>query len=196
MNPPFAPIRGPFDELAVHNGWTRGMAQLCNAAITENVLPRKLSTSVLMLWLYRERGMGGGIDSKAAVAAVLLTAAMMAAVAEGGSWCIARSGASQTALQTALDYACGAGADCTPIQASGFCYLPNTLQAHASYAFNSYYQRNNMSPGSCDFAGTATVTITDPSQSSVLGPPLALSLPNLPSHTRVRCSCGEHISRR
>ncbi|XP_073100076.1 PLASMODESMATA CALLOSE-BINDING PROTEIN 1-like [Elaeis guineensis] len=91
-------------------------------------------------------------------------------VAEGATWCIARSGASATALQTALDYACGAGADCLPIQASGLCYLPNTLPAHASYAFNSYYQRSNAAPGSCDFAGTGTVTVTDPSYGSCTYP--------------------------
>lgn len=78
-------------------------------------------------------------------------------------WCVARSDASDQALQTALDYACGAGADCTPIVSNGLCFLPNTLQAHASYAFNSYFQRKNMAPGSCAFAGTATVAKTDPS---------------------------------
>lgn len=78
-------------------------------------------------------------------------------------WCVARSDASDQALQTALDYACGAGADCTPIVSNGLCFLPNTLQAHASYAFNSYFQRKNMAPGSCIFAGTATIAKTDPS---------------------------------
>uniref|UniRef100_J3LD21 X8 domain-containing protein n=1 Tax=Oryza brachyantha TaxID=4533 RepID=J3LD21_ORYBR len=66
----------------------------------------------------------------------------------------------------ALDYACGpaGAADCAPIQASGLCYLPNTLAAHASYAFNSVFQRARAAPGACDFAGTATITLTDPSQ--------------------------------
>lgn len=84
---------------------------------------------------------------------------------EGASWCVTRSDASAQALQTALDYACGAGADCSPIQSNGLCYLPNTIQAHASYAFNSYYQRKAMAPGSCDFSGTATIAQTDPSLS-------------------------------
>ncbi|THG11009.1 hypothetical protein TEA_028825 [Camellia sinensis var. sinensis] len=78
------------------------------------------------------------------------------------TWCVTRSEASDQALQTALDYACGAGADCAPILSSGLCYLPNTLQSHASYAFNSYYQRRGNAPGSCDFSGTATVAGTDP----------------------------------
>ncbi|CBI17309.3 hypothetical protein VitviT2T_007026 [Vitis vinifera] len=91
--------------------------------------------------------------------------------AEGGaSWCVARSDASEQGLQTALDYACGSGADCTPIQTSGLCYLPNTLQAHASYAFNSFFQRKSMAPGSCDFAGTANIARTDPSYGSCVYP--------------------------
>ncbi|CAI9117730.1 OLC1v1019188C1 [Oldenlandia corymbosa var. corymbosa] len=86
------------------------------------------------------------------------------------SWCVARSDASDQAMQAALDYACSAGADCAPIQSSGLCYLPNTLIAHASYAFNSYYQRKSMAPGSCNFAGTATVAKTDPSYGSCVYP--------------------------
>ncbi|KAK8636884.1 hypothetical protein V6N13_064319 [Hibiscus sabdariffa] len=91
-------------------------------------------------------------------------------VVQGASWCVARSDASYKALQTALDYACGSGADCTPLQSDGLCFLPNTIQAHASYAFNSYYQRRAMAPGSCDFAGTATVAKTDPSYGSCMYP--------------------------
>ncbi|CAL5416704.1 unnamed protein product [Camellia sinensis] len=86
------------------------------------------------------------------------------------TWCVTRSEASDQALQTALDYACGAGADCAPILSSGLCYLPNTLQSHASYAFNSYYQRRGNAPGSCDFSGTATVAGTDPSYGSCVFP--------------------------
>ncbi|KAJ6290032.1 hypothetical protein OIU78_025866 [Salix suchowensis] len=91
-------------------------------------------------------------------------AMFLAAAAVEGNWCVARSDASTQALQTALDYACGSGADCTPLQPNnGLCFLPNTIQAHASYAFNSYFQRKGMAPGSCDFSGTATVAKTDPS---------------------------------
>ncbi|KAI3459669.1 hypothetical protein Pfo_016332 [Paulownia fortunei] len=86
------------------------------------------------------------------------------------TWCVARSDASDQALQTALDYACGAGADCAPIQSSGPCYLPNTLQAHASYAFNSYYQRKGNAPDSCSFSGTSLIARTDPSYGSCVYP--------------------------
>ncbi|THU65945.1 hypothetical protein C4D60_Mb05t08980 [Musa balbisiana] len=78
------------------------------------------------------------------------------------AWCVCRSDASNTALQKALDYACGGGADCTPIQQNGACYNPNTVLAHCSYAANSYYQRKGQAQGACDFASTAIVTSTDP----------------------------------
>ncbi|XVF84642.1 hypothetical protein PTKIN_Ptkin17bG0053700 [Pterospermum kingtungense] len=91
-------------------------------------------------------------------------------VVQGTTWCVARSDAITQSLQTALDYACASGADCSPIQSSGLCFLPNTIEAHASYAFNSYYQRKAMAPGSCDFVGTATVAKTDPSYGSCMYP--------------------------
>ncbi|WCJ33192.1 Carbohydrate-binding X8 domain superfamily protein [Euphorbia peplus] len=87
-----------------------------------------------------------------------------------GYWCVARSDATIQALQSAIDYACSAGADCNPILSNGLCFLPNTIEAHASYAFNSYFQRKSMAPGSCDFSGTATVAKTDPSYGSCVYP--------------------------
>ncbi|KAL4312912.1 hypothetical protein GQ457_01G020800 [Hibiscus cannabinus] len=81
----------------------------------------------------------------------------------GGSWCVANQGASSTALQVALDYACGyGGADCSAIQTGGSCYEPNTIQNHASYAFNDYYQKHP-DPTSCVFGGAAQLSNTDPS---------------------------------
>nr|CAB3460626.1 unnamed protein product [Digitaria exilis] len=84
----------------------------------------------------------------------------------GGSWCVASPSASSTALQVALDYACGqGGADCSPIQQGGSCFNPDTVHDHASYAFNSYYQKNPVQT-SCDFGGTAVLTSTNPSTST------------------------------
>ncbi|KAE8655793.1 Detected protein of confused Function [Hibiscus syriacus] len=81
----------------------------------------------------------------------------------GGSWCVASQSASQSALQVGLDYACGyGGADCAAIQPGGGCYNPNTIHAHASYAFNSYFGKNPV-PSSCNFGGAAVTTSIDPS---------------------------------
>ena len=81
------------------------------------------------------------------------------------AWCVCRSDQSSTSLQKTLDYACGAGADCSPIQQTGACYNPNTVLAHCSYAANSYFQRKGQTQQACDFAGTATLSASDPSKS-------------------------------
>ncbi|XP_042493877.1 integumentary mucin C.1-like [Macadamia integrifolia] len=92
-----------------------------------------------------------------------------------GSWCVASQSASQTALQVALDYACGfGGADCSAIQSGGSCFNPDTLHDHASYAFNNYYQKNPI-PTSCNFGGTAVITNTDPSSGSCTYPATSTS---------------------
>ncbi|KAJ7960671.1 Glucan endo-1,3-beta-glucosidase 1 [Quillaja saponaria] len=96
-------------------------------------------------------------------------------VSLGVSWCVASQSASQTELQVALDYACGyGGVDCFAIQPSGSCYNPNTIRDHASYAFNSYYQKNPV-PNSCIFSGTAVVTSTDPSTGACKYPSTSIS---------------------
>ncbi|XP_021748979.1 PLASMODESMATA CALLOSE-BINDING PROTEIN 3-like [Chenopodium quinoa] len=113
---------------------------------------------------------------------VMVVLVMMIQVAEG-VWCVARSGADDDALQSALDYACAAGADCGPIQQSGLCFLPNTLQAHASYAFNSFYQRNHMAATSCQFSATATLAKTDPSYGSCVYPSSPSTAGSITSNT-------------
>ncbi|XP_017421320.1 PLASMODESMATA CALLOSE-BINDING PROTEIN 3 isoform X3 [Vigna angularis] len=94
-----------------------------------------------------------------AFAAVLLLAFTSSSSA---TWCVCKEG-SDTILQKTLDYACGAGADCNPLHQNGPCFQPNTVRAHCNYAVNSYFQRKGQAQGSCDFAGTATVTASDPS---------------------------------
>lgn len=85
-------------------------------------------------------------------------------ITAGTTWCVAKNNVDDNTLQVALDYACGlGGADCTPIQQGGVCYDPDNVQAHASYAFNNYYVKNGMLPGSCDFGGSAAPTTLNPS---------------------------------
>ncbi|KAL8469878.1 hypothetical protein ACS0TY_032661 [Phlomoides rotata] len=81
----------------------------------------------------------------------------------GQTWCVANEKAGEEKLQKALDYACGeGGADCRPIQEGATCYNPKSVEAHASYAFNSYYQKNSRKSGSCDFGGAAYVVTHSP----------------------------------
>jgi hypothetical protein len=85
----------------------------------------------------------------------------------GKTWCVAKPGAAMQDLTNALNYACGeGGANCVPIQPGNPCYQPNTLNSHASYAFNSYYQLNGRNYWNCYFGNTGVITITDPSKSS------------------------------
>ncbi|KAM0875370.1 hypothetical protein ACQ4PT_036836 [Festuca glaucescens] len=76
------------------------------------------------------------------------------------SWCVCKPGLSDAALQGTLDYACGHGADCDALRPEGQCHDPDTLLAHCSYAANSYFQSSK--DAACDFAGTATLSTTDP----------------------------------
>ncbi|KAJ6835741.1 putative glucan endo-1,3-beta-glucosidase 12 [Iris pallida] len=81
----------------------------------------------------------------------------------GETWCVANAVAGRERLQRALDYACGeGGADCGKIQPGEDCYDPDTVEAHASFAFNSYYQKKGRTPGACDFQGTAYVVAQSP----------------------------------
>lgn len=81
-------------------------------------------------------------------------------------YCVCKDGVGDQALQKAIDYACGAGADCTPILQNGACFQPNTVKDHCNYAVNSYFQRKGQGQGSCDFAGAATPSQNPPTSTS------------------------------
>jgi len=87
----------------------------------------------------------------------------------GKTWCVANPDAGKQKLQAGLDFACGeGGADCRPIQPGATCYDPNTLVAHSSFAFNSYYQKQGRGMGDCYFGGAAYVVTQEPSAYFIL----------------------------
>lgn len=80
------------------------------------------------------------------------------------TWCVPKAGVSDAQLQSNLDYACGRGIDCSPIQPGGVCFEPNTVASHAAYAMNLLYQNSDRSPGNCDFSQTGTLSSKNPSK--------------------------------
>ncbi|KAI3897890.1 hypothetical protein MKW98_010646 [Papaver atlanticum] len=85
----------------------------------------------------------------------------------GQQWCIVDRQASNETIQGALNWACSQGDDiCLNIQEGKPCYLPNTLEDHASYAFNSYYQKFKSQGATCYFNGAAMANEEDPSYGS------------------------------
>ncbi|KAJ7978371.1 putative Glucan endo-1,3-beta-glucosidase [Quillaja saponaria] len=86
------------------------------------------------------------------------------------AWCIPKFGVSDAQLQPNIDYACGHGIDCSPIQAGGACFEPNTVASHAAYAMNLYYQTFGKNPWNCDFSQTAVITSTNPSYNACIYP--------------------------
>ncbi|XP_052184251.1 glucan endo-1,3-beta-glucosidase 4 isoform X2 [Diospyros lotus] len=82
-------------------------------------------------------------------------------------FCISKPGADHDKLQSGLNWACGQGhANCSAIQSGQPCYYPDTVQNHASFAYNDYYQKMRSVGGTCDFDGTAQITSDDPSYGS------------------------------
>nr|GEY68698.1 hypothetical protein [Tanacetum cinerariifolium] len=82
---------------------------------------------------------------------------------ESALWCVAKPSVPDPIIQEAMNYACGSGADCESLQPNGECFQPDTLFAHASYAFNSYWQRTKVAGGNCEFGGSAMLVTVDPS---------------------------------
>ncbi|XP_076954605.1 uncharacterized protein LOC143629138 isoform X1 [Bidens hawaiensis] len=79
-------------------------------------------------------------------------------------WCVAKPSVPDPIIQEAMNYACGSGADCETLQPNGACFQPDTLFAHASYAFNSFWQRTKVAGGTCEFGGSAMLVTVDPSK--------------------------------
>ncbi|XP_022853068.1 glucan endo-1,3-beta-glucosidase 3-like isoform X2 [Olea europaea var. sylvestris] len=87
------------------------------------------------------------------------------------TFCVAKEGADRKLVQAALDWACGPGkVDCSPLLQGNPCYEPDTVVAHASYAFDAYYHRMAMAEGTCNFNGVATITTKDPSHRPCIFP--------------------------
>lgn len=87
------------------------------------------------------------------------------------TFCVAKSGVDPKMLQAALDWACGPGkVNCSMLLQGQPCYEPDTVVAHATYAFNAYFQQMAKASGTCDFKGVATISTTDPSHGSCLFP--------------------------
>ncbi|KAG4986912.1 hypothetical protein AAZX31_12G197000 [Glycine max] len=79
-------------------------------------------------------------------------------------WCVAKNNAEDTALQSAVEWACGAGgADCGAIQGGGPCFDPSSMQNTASYAFNDYFRKHAISEENCNFGNNAAITSFNPS---------------------------------
>ncbi|KAJ0963422.1 hypothetical protein J5N97_028544 [Dioscorea zingiberensis] len=87
---------------------------------------------------------------------------------ETALWCVAKPAVPSEKLQEAMDFACGeGGAECEEIKPNGRCYFPDNVVAHASYAFNSYWQKWKHTGGTCSFDGTALLINSDPSMVTI-----------------------------
>ncbi|KAJ0969255.1 hypothetical protein J5N97_022132 [Dioscorea zingiberensis] len=99
-----------------------------------------------------------------------LPAATNNAPYKGKIWCVLdeeKKGVDEKAVAAALTYACGQGnGTCDAIGKGRECFRPNTVAAHANYAFNSYWQQFRTTGGTCFFGGLAVQTAKDPSYGS------------------------------
>ncbi|XP_010530842.1 PREDICTED: glucan endo-1,3-beta-glucosidase 7 [Tarenaya hassleriana] len=85
-------------------------------------------------------------------------------------WCVPKKDVTDEQLQASLDWSCGHGIDCGPIQPGGACYEPNSVASHAAYAMNLYFQMSGKNPWDCDFSQTAALTSQNPSYDNCVYP--------------------------
>ncbi|TKY59626.1 Glucan endo-1,3-beta-glucosidase [Spatholobus suberectus] len=88
------------------------------------------------------------------------------AKAKNSSWCIAKTSASDVALNDNIEYACNVLGDCKMIQPGGSCFQPNNLFNHASVVMNQYYALNGRNTWNCYFSGSGLIVANDPSYGS------------------------------
>ncbi|KAA8549653.1 hypothetical protein F0562_001329 [Nyssa sinensis] len=116
-----------------------------------------------------ERNWGVFFTNGTSVYSLSLSASNQITGNSSAVFCIARQGADPNMLQNGLNWACGQGqANCSAIQPAQPCYFPDTIQNHASYAYNDYYQKMHGVGGTCDFEGTAMTTSANPSYGSCI----------------------------
>ncbi|MCO5562905.1 hypothetical protein L7F22_016541 [Adiantum nelumboides] len=78
-------------------------------------------------------------------------------------WCVYnQNGGDQSTIDESVAYACSLS-DCTSLNYGGSCNAYLDADANASYAFNSYFQRQNQALGTCSFNGLGQVILMDPS---------------------------------
>ncbi|CAM6020108.1 unnamed protein product [Sphagnum balticum] len=113
-------------------------------------------------------GMGNVYQQKPRMLATTTTTATTSE-----TWCVAKPGLENVAYQGALDWVCSplqdqGNVDCKLIQANQTCFLPNTYQNHASWAFNQYYQSHGAADSTCNFSGIAMTTSSNPSTATCI----------------------------
>ncbi|WOK92701.1 hypothetical protein Cni_G01392 [Canna indica] len=81
-------------------------------------------------------------------------------------WCVLKPSVNlnDAEIAASVSYACG-NADCTSLGYKTSCSTLDA-QGNISYAFNSYYQKNDQDDRACGFKGLATITEKDPSNST------------------------------
>ncbi|KAM7271677.1 hypothetical protein ACFE04_030891 [Oxalis oulophora] len=80
------------------------------------------------------------------------------------TWCVAKPSASDEQLIANIEFSCNYVDDqCSILEPGQPCFLPYTLNNHASVAMNLYYQSVGGHNWNCDFNDTGLPTTSDPS---------------------------------